>query len=276
MPAPGAGPEQDERDPGQDAGAPEPKSGQNQGSSAESSEFCGGRPKYRGGARKIFNDCGHRYSPKVDFRAISRSDPRETLEILRAAMRKRRWPPQNLRKAGPGQGAGGWFWAGPRPGIRGAELAGPGGARDPGRIRGEAGRGREFEQDPVNFVAADPNIEVVHAKFSTIASIDTVRRPISGRFRGPTLEKRWKFCVQRCEKDDGRHKIFVKQGLGKVPEVGSGPDRGQGSVAPSWRGRGGQGIRAEETGSEAKTSEFCGGRPKYRGGARKIFNDCGH
>jgi hypothetical protein len=120
--------------------------------------------------------------------------------------------PVNFVAAGPGPGR--------EQGIRAGSEVRPGKDGNSSRIRDEAGRGREFEQDPVNFVAADPNIEVMHAKFSTIAGIDTVRRSISGRFRGPTLEKRWKFCVQRCEKDDGRHKIFVKQGRGKVPRVG--------------------------------------------------------
>jgi hypothetical protein len=68
------------------------------------------------------------------------------------------------------------------------------------------------EQNPVNFVAAVPNIKVVHAKISTVAGIDPGRNPVSGRFRGPTPDKRWKFCVQQGKKPGGRHKIFVMTG----------------------------------------------------------------
>jgi hypothetical protein len=50
--------------------------------------FCGGRPKYRGGARKIFNDCGLEYSSNSDFGPLPAADTLKTLKKLRAPSEK--------------------------------------------------------------------------------------------------------------------------------------------------------------------------------------------
>jgi hypothetical protein len=51
-------------------------------------------------------------------------------------------------------------------------------------------RGRLFAFDPVNFVAADRNIAVLHAKFPTVASPRVVFSAPIGFFQVLTLDKR--------------------------------------------------------------------------------------
>jgi hypothetical protein len=72
-----------------------------------------------------------------------------------------------------------------------------------------SGSGPENENQEI-FVAATRNLASVHAIFSTFSGIDTARKPFSGRSRGPTPDKRWNFCVQHPDFQDGRHKKPIR------------------------------------------------------------------